>query len=339
MLTNRQIKILQLVIDLFSQYKEPIGSKTLREACDLSLSTATLRNELSALEKAGLLEKYHTSSGRAPSSLGYRYYIDKILPYQNSPLTHEDLEKIRPLLSRPVSALEDFLIQSAELLSDLAHFTTVSRELGNGQEMVDSVRLFPIDRNRYLVVMLLSDGSYEERLINTKDSLDLVWLEEIERQMNLLIHQRSIKDSRRCVNEWLKTVRKEPDQNQVSFMDQIGRIFEMSSQVPIHISGRSHLLEATNDLDTVRKVYYLLDDDQVLGLLTDIDQDFQVRIGSEIGISGLEEFAVVTRHFRLPDNSSGVLSIIGPTHMPYQHLRSVMNYLAEEVIKQNNDKA
>lgn len=338
MLTNRQIKILQLVIELFSQCKEPIGSKTLKDVCDLPVSTATLRNELSALEKVGFLEKYHTSSGRVPSASGYRYYVDKILPHQKNQLTHEDLEKIRPLVSSPVSALEDFLIQSAELLSDLSHYTTVSKELASQQVTVESVRLFSIDRHRYLLVMLLSDGTYEERLILTRDVLSHDWLDSLERQINHLIQRRSIHDSRQCLADWLQIIRQDPNADQLAFIRQLERILEMSSQMPIHISGRSHLLEATNDLDLVKRIYYLLDDHQALGYLTDVDQDFQVRIGSEIGIPGLEDFAIVTRHFRLPDHSSGVLAFIGPTHMPYQHLRAMMNYLAEEVTKTGNDE-
>ena len=84
MLTERQIAIFKAIVDEFTRTAEPVGSKTLMNLLDFQCSSATIRNEMAALEEAGLLEKTHTSSGRIPSHKGYRFYVEHLMEGQRS---------------------------------------------------------------------------------------------------------------------------------------------------------------------------------------------------------------------------------------------------------------
>ena len=100
MLTNRQLLILQLIIQLYTETLEPVGSKKLMEVAELPFSSATIRNEMMKLEEMGYLEKNHTSSGRVPSNKGYRYYIDNILPRQKQPVSLSVRNQIREVFQQ-----------------------------------------------------------------------------------------------------------------------------------------------------------------------------------------------------------------------------------------------
>lgn len=94
MLTDRQLLILQVIIDDFIRSGQPVGSRTLSKKHQIAFSSATIRNEMADLEELGYIEKTHVSSGRVPSEKGYRYYVDHLLPPQR--LTRADLQKSAP---------------------------------------------------------------------------------------------------------------------------------------------------------------------------------------------------------------------------------------------------
>ena len=94
MLTERQIKIFKAIVDVFTKTAEPVGSKALMDVLDFSCSSATIRNEMAALEEIGLLEKTHTSSGRIPSSKGYRFYVEHLMEKQLDDSVKNSLQKV-----------------------------------------------------------------------------------------------------------------------------------------------------------------------------------------------------------------------------------------------------
>ena len=126
MLTNRQLLILQLIIQLYTETLEPVGSKKLMEVAELPFSSATIRNEMMKLEEMGYLEKNHTSSGRVPSNKGYRYYIDNILPRQKQPVSLSVRNQIREVFQQSTLEIQDVFRLSADILATLTNYTAIS---------------------------------------------------------------------------------------------------------------------------------------------------------------------------------------------------------------------
>ena len=119
-LTERQLLILETIIKDYTDVGQPIGSKTLQEQLPVHVSSATIRNEMAALEKAGLIRKEHSSSGRVPSIKGYRYYVDNILtPAQ---VDQQALADIRSSFQGDFSKVDEIVAASANILSDLTNY-------------------------------------------------------------------------------------------------------------------------------------------------------------------------------------------------------------------------
>ena len=121
MISERQEKLLKLIIEDYIKTARPIGSKSLCEI--LNCSSATIRNEMSELEDLGLLEKTHTSSGRIPSEAGYRYYVDNLMELKE--LNGEEVFKLQTVFNNTKLELSDVLSKSLELISDMTSYTSV----------------------------------------------------------------------------------------------------------------------------------------------------------------------------------------------------------------------
>ena len=121
MINERQRDLLKIIVEDYIKTARPVGSKAI---CDLlKCSSATVRNEMSTLEELGLLEKTHTSSGRVPSEKGYRYYVDHIMKPKE--LTGEDIINLQTIFDNQSLALNDVIIRSMEIVSDLTHYTSI----------------------------------------------------------------------------------------------------------------------------------------------------------------------------------------------------------------------
>ena len=123
MLTDRQLLILQVIVDDFIQFAQPVGSRSLAKKEEISFSSATIRNEMADLEELGFIEKTHTSSGRIPSEKGYRYYVDHLLSPQK--LDHQDIHTIKSIFAERIYEMEKIVQKSAKILSELTNYTAI----------------------------------------------------------------------------------------------------------------------------------------------------------------------------------------------------------------------
>ena len=121
-LDERKKRILQAIVNDYVKFAEPIASKIIADKYDLDLSSATIRNEMAELEELGLIEKTHTSSGRVPSDLGYRYYVDSLMDYYD--VSTEELTNLAEYLEGCGKMLTDI----SKMLSGLTHYTTISMD-------------------------------------------------------------------------------------------------------------------------------------------------------------------------------------------------------------------
>ena len=122
MLTSRQEVILKVIVEEFIKTAEPVGSKLLVEKYGINYSSATIRNEMNYLETEGLLEKTHTSSGRVPSTLGYRYYVEHLMDHDNSV---DEKYELQTVLADNNVPLEDVIQRSCDILSSMTNLTSV----------------------------------------------------------------------------------------------------------------------------------------------------------------------------------------------------------------------
>ena len=178
MLTERQSKMLKLIVERYIKEPTPVGSKVISKALDCS--SATIRNEMAILEDLGLLEKTHTSSGRIPSEKGYRYYVDNLMELKK--MNAEDMLKLQIVFRNQQLALSDVITKSLQVISDMMNYTTVVLGSTSHENLLKQIEVVPIDDVSIIVIIVTDKGHVEHKSIKLQD----VPLEEVKKTVGLI---------------------------------------------------------------------------------------------------------------------------------------------------------
>ena len=168
-ISKRKQLILKAIIDAHIADGEPVGSKYLAQDERLACSSATIRNEMAELEMLGFLEQPHTSSGRVPSQLGYRFYVDSLL--RSYRMTAEEIGQINTTLRRKVRELDQILAEATRLASRFTNYTGISVRPRKGRTTVDRFECIYLDARSFLLVMMLPSGEVKTKTIRCAFSI------------------------------------------------------------------------------------------------------------------------------------------------------------------------
>ena len=169
MLTQRQEKLLKIIVEDYIKTARPIGSKAI---CDeLNCSSATVRNEMGELENLELLEKMHTSSGRIPSEKGYRYYVDNIMKPKE--LNGEEMLKLQTIFKNNSLVLSDAIERSMEIISELTSYTSIVLGKQSSNNKVSKVEVVPVTDTHLIALVVTDKGHVEHRDVIMSDSVDM----------------------------------------------------------------------------------------------------------------------------------------------------------------------
>ena len=160
MALSRSDTILKYIVEYFIKTAQPVGSHTLIEVYHLNYSSATIRNEMYALEKLGLIEKTHSSSGRVPSANGYKYYCDKLRDKQ---VDEELRQSLQLVLDQRVKSVEEIIKRSCEILSHMTNLVSVVMGPDEEKEKLASVQLVKISDNTITAIFVTDKGYVENK--------------------------------------------------------------------------------------------------------------------------------------------------------------------------------
>ena len=176
---DRQNKILKIIVEEYIKTAKPVGSKSI---CDkLNCSSATVRNEMSYLEEIGYLEKTHTSSGRVPSELGYRYYVDNLMVPKE--LTGEEVLTLQTILGNSSLKLNDAITLSMEIISEMTNYTSLV--LGNSslESRLKKIEVVPINDNNLIAIIITDKGHIENKTIAVNENINP---DEVRKMVDLI---------------------------------------------------------------------------------------------------------------------------------------------------------
>ena len=156
-LNDRKIQILQAIINNYIETAEPVGSRTIAKKYNLGISSATIRNEMSDLEEMGFILQPHASSGRIPSDMGYRLYVDHLM--QKKELGEEEQRYLQSIISRDISQIDFLMEETAKALSLLTNYTTIISEPKGQRTRMKQIRLIPLDSASVLLV-IATEGNF-----------------------------------------------------------------------------------------------------------------------------------------------------------------------------------
>lgn len=327
MLTERQNKMLKLIVERYIKDPTPVGSKVISKTLDCS--SATIRNEMAVLEDLGLLEKTHTSSGRIPSEKGYRYYVDNLMELKK--MNAEDMLKLQIVFRNQQLALSDVITKSLQVISDMMNYTTVVLGSTSHENLLKQIEVVPIDDVSIIVIIVTDKGHVEHKSIKLQD----VPLEEVKKTVGLinnLISGTPIDEVSTKLEYEVKPIIGNYVKQHEQLYNAFYHVFNDFTNQEVNIVGRHKILEQpefSSNIEKIKTVFNKLEDRETLrSIEEDGDNNIKVYIGNENNIDS--DVTVIKTKFKSGDEE-GTIAIIGPKRMEYDRVVGLLEYMKENI--------
>jgi heat-inducible transcriptional repressor len=331
-MTKRQEIVLKLIVDEYVKSAEPIGSKILAEI--LTVSSATIRNEMSVLEDLGYIEKTHTSSGRIPSEKGYRYYIETIV--KNLEEETDGFFEFEELFSHKENERDEIIKEAIDLLSQATNCTAISLGPNAYHSKVKKVQLVPITSHQALILVITNYGYVESKQITIQEELDTQELMKVIDLLNeLLVDTPISKVSEKLHYEIQHSHIKELLKYRETIVDSFIEAFSKFAQSKYYLTGQSNMLYQPefNDIQKLREFISAIENNEIFKIIESDAEGISVKIGTENQVTSMQDCTVISSTYDTLDGEKGTISLVGPTRMDYRRVIPLMKYLAKHIQK------
>jgi heat-inducible transcriptional repressor len=320
-LDDRKSAILRAIVSHYVRTGEPVASKTLVDRYRLGVSSATVRNEMSALEEAGFIYQPHTSAGRIPTDLGYRHFVDAF--GSNLKLPAQETMKIQAFFGEPRWELEDALRQTASLLSSLTDHAAVVFAPALEKSTVRHVELIGLAGARAMVIVVTDTGQLDNHAIVLPEGITQEDLDDASELLARLLVGAGLDATAGIVNDAIPEA-------PADLRDLLGTVALVLAEgvarridEKVFLEGASNIVDEHkfHDLETVRQIIAALEHRR---LLLEVLADglavggVSVRIGSENQAIEMQACSVIAAPYGSELNLLGSLGVVGPTRMDYR---------------------
>jgi heat-inducible transcriptional repressor len=332
---ERRLAVLRAIVEDYVATEEPVGSKALVERHGLAVSSATIRNDMAALEEEGYLTQPHTSAGRVPTDKGYRLFVDQLATVK--PMSQAEKRAISSFMAGAVD-LDDVVQRSVRLLGQLTRQVAVVQYPTLSRSTVRHIELVAMAPTRLLVVLILSTGRVEQRLVELSEPIDDTTLFDLRARLGAAAGGKIIATAAAELRQEAEEVATEPHgATTAAVVDAlVEAMSDHRSDERVAVGGTSNLARFGDSFDTaVRPLLEALEEHVVLlrlmgeahsaGLVT-------VRIGAEGPFRELASTSVVATGYGPKEEAVATLGVVGPTRMDYpgtmSQVRAVARYLS-----------
>ena len=330
---NRKQKILKFIIEDFVKNAEPVGSHYLIEKYNLPYSSATIRNEMAELEKDGLLEKTHTSSGRVPSTLGYKYYIEHL---RDKKVDESFKNEIQSIFATSKS-VEEVIAESCEILSSMTNLTSVVLGPNASDESLLSIQLVPLTENSCSAIFITDKGYVENKTFVMNGKAEI---QDVKKTVEILNDRLVGTKISELVSklEGIKPVISDYISDYTFIYNALLKTFYEFSSKRKEFYGKENLLkqpEFENDPGELKKLFDLFDNPHHLErLIGDSSSKLLINCG-EVD-EEFDDVSVVSKDIVANGENIGRIAIIGPTRMDYSKVLNNLDYLAKRIMEHLN---
>jgi heat-inducible transcriptional repressor len=335
-LNEREQSILHHVVHNYIQTAIPVGSRYISKHFESSLSPASIRNVMADLEELGFLSHPHTSAGRVPTDLGYRFYIDYLMEMQQ--LGDDEKLRIHQQLDQTSDA-DEMLRETSKLLGKISHQLSIvtSPHLSSG--VFEKIELIPITSSKLLVVISIRTGIVRTIMMEVgvevrRDHLDQVGRLLNERLSGLTLHE--IRDS---FVDRVRDMQSEQTGLIRLFIESVDQLFTDSKERDkVLIGGTKNIIEHPEFIDpkNFRSVIELIENEDIIVHLLEkhdeLQKGFVVTIGTENKEETTKEYSFVTAIYDV-EGVTGRVGIVGPTRMNYSKVIPLVDYVAQTIAK------
>ena len=333
-LGDRRAQILRALVSHYVTSGEPVGSKTLVDRYRLGVSAATVRNELAALEDAGLIYQPHTSAGRIPTDAGYRVFVDRFAA--DGKLPDKEAKRVRNFFVEPRWELEDALRQTASLLSTLTDHAAVVFAPALDRSTVRHLELVLLPADRAMVVIVADTGRVETHVIRVPSSMDEEQLSNAAQMLNRSLVGLPLEQLPSKMAEELPRLPLELREVVGTVAGTLAEELSQSDSERVFLEGTSNIVDEHkfSDLETVRQVIETLEHRRVLlEVLADAFsiETVSIRIGAENPVEEMQACAVISAPYNLEGTAIGSLGVVGPTRMDYRRTIAAVHEVASSL--------
>ncbi len=322
---DRRMQILFTIINSYILGGEPVGSKSLADDYSFDVSAATIRNDMSDLEKRGLLKKAHTSSGRLPSDKGYRFFVDYLI--ENNLIeekTSPNFLNLKKSLDKRYHNTTDIVNSATKILAGITNLTAVSVTYKNQIKSIANIEIMKVNDYSLLLIVVYDNGLIINDLINVnyeveKEDLDF---------LNNLLQKELIGSSIYSLSDKIIKIEEKLNLNYKYLLDIINTKMKNESmndsKQDFQIEGLGNIFrfKEFDDIVKAREFINLFESpDIITDFLTDNnDKSLVITIGEENEIDQLKENTIITSYFKVDENTIGQIGVVGLTRINYKEV-------------------
>jgi heat-inducible transcriptional repressor len=329
-LTDRESTILRSIIEGYVREAKPVSSSAVVRASSVSLSSATVRNVMRALEEKGLILQPHTSAGRIPTDLGYRYYVDHLVkPARLSSRERNDIASELQTLAH--CDLATVLAGISHLVSEISKEMAVAVAPSGGGQTIERVSLVAIDGGRVMAVVSTDVGPTRTAVLMTDGALHERELTQAADLLNEWLRGRKLCDAAETIESRVEELDSAPSEWLSGLLDGVRSFMAPGAGERIHYEGARYIFRHPEFSTDASSLGEILDSEEALA---DVVRgpagaaEVRVVIGGENPRRGMSQMSLVAGTYRI-GGSVARMGIIGPTRMRYPRLIGLVGYFSK----------
>jgi len=337
-LDDRKKKILESVIRDYVETAEPVGSRAVVKKHNLKISAATVRNEMADLEEMGYMEQPHTSAGRIPSQMGFRYFVDSIMELQC--LTEEEIDTLQKQIKENMRDWDETIAKIGQNISQLTHYASVVILPAIDFNEIRFIQLVPLEEGKALLLVVTDMGLIVHRKIDVPTSITSEDMHIIGGIFNKVLCEKKLEQISRSdlqfIRDELKSRRKFIDKA----LEAIDLLMENTNTERVFVNGALNILNEPEfkDLEKLKKILALLDEEMLIKAVVpnELGEDITIQIGQENRLEDIKDMSLVLSGYKTYGKMAR-FGIIGPIRMEYWKAAGVLESIRvviEEAVNQ-----
>ncbi|MCL2527121.1 MAG: heat-inducible transcriptional repressor HrcA [Defluviitaleaceae bacterium] len=331
-LSDRQLKILEAIVNDYIQTAEPIGSRTIAKKYSMGISSATIRNEMSDLEDMGFITQPHTSSGRVPSQKGYRFYVDSMMPKKT--LTPDESLLLQRMIINNIYQVEHMMKETASALARLTRYPAIVSEPYLKKTKIKHVQMVPVDDKSIYLVLVTDTKSVKNQPLTLPAAPDYEELNRLSHMLNHYLSGKTIREIDRPLIDKMLVSFSHQAHTLMPILGVIVGLIQDEDDMRVFTSGVKNILAFPEfaDIRKAEAIFQALEErDALIAILNQPQSDgIQIIIGTENSLDILKNCSLVKANYTI-GNGTGSIALIGPTRMDYGHAVSALQGILQNI--------
>ena len=328
MIGTRQRELLKEIVEEYVKTARPVGSKSLCKK--FKCSSATIRNDMADLEGLGYLEKTHISSGRIPSEMGYRYYVDNLM--EPKKLSGEDMLKLQTIFNNRDLELNDAISKSLEIISDITNYTSVVLGKESSDNKLSKVEVIPVGERGLVAIVITDKGHVENKNLSIDENIPLSEVAKTTELLNKMLVGTPIDDVPSKLEFEIKPIIRNYIENyEVLYNAFYNALSNFTSERDVKFSGKANILKQPEftTVDDVKNIISKFESKDMVNKIEETNDEVKVYIGSESEID--DNVTIVKTKYKANNGTEGTIAVIGPKRMEYDRVVNMLEYLKEHI--------